>query len=48
MLGELRTEPGRVGQLAAELRMKLFMQPQDIQPFAEPYYWAAFTIAGKG
>jgi CHAT domain-containing protein len=48
MLGELRTEPGRVGQLAGELRMKLFMQPQDIQPFAEPYYWAAFTIAGKG
>lgn len=48
MLGELRNEPGPVGQLAAELRMKLFMQQQDGQPFAEPYYWAAFTISGKG
>ncbi len=48
MLAELRNEPGRVGELAVQLRIKLFALPQDHRPFAEPYFWAAFTISGKG
>jgi CHAT domain-containing protein len=48
MLGELRKEPGRVGELAVQLRVNLFALPQDQRPFAEPYFWAAFTISGKG
>lgn len=48
VLGELRNEPGRVGELAMQLRIKLFTLPQDQRPFAEPYFWAAFTISGKG
>ena len=48
MLGELRNEPGRVGKLAVDLRLYLFALPKDQRPFAEPYFWAAFTISGKG
>ena len=48
MLGELRNEPGRVGELAVQLRLNLFTLPPDQTPFAEPYFWAAFTISGKG
>ena len=38
----------RVGELAVQLRLNLFTLPPDQQPFAEPYFWAAFTISGKG
>jgi CHAT domain-containing protein/tetratricopeptide (TPR) repeat protein len=45
-LGELRDEPDPVGQLAAHLRTKSRVADPESCPFAKPYFWAAFTVAG--
>ena len=46
LLGELRDEPDPVGRLASQARQQLRGADPESRPFAEPYFWAAFTVAG--
>ena len=47
LLRELRSEPAPAGPFAAQLRSQLRGFDENLRPFAEPYYWAAFTISGQ-
>jgi CHAT domain-containing protein/tetratricopeptide (TPR) repeat protein len=46
LLGGLRDEPEPVGGLASRWRTQLRAADPESRPFAEPYFWAAFTVAG--
>jgi CHAT domain-containing protein len=46
LLGELRDEPDPVGGLASQVRTQLRAADPDSRPFAHPYFWAVFTVAG--
>ena len=46
LLGELRDEPEPVGGLASQWRVQLRAADPESRPFAEPYFWAAFTVTG--
>lgn len=46
LLRGLRGEPAPVGALAASLRTQLRGTADEVCPFADPYYWAAFTVSG--
>lgn len=47
LLVELRDDPDPVGGLASQLRTHLRTADPALRPFAEPYYWAAFTVSGR-
>jgi CHAT domain-containing protein/tetratricopeptide (TPR) repeat protein len=47
LLGELKDAPPPAGPTAARLRTALRVESSEACPFAEPYFWAAFTISGK-
>lgn len=47
LLGELKDAPPPAGPTAARLRTALRVESSKTCPFAEPYFWAAFTISGK-
>ncbi|MFH0996092.1 MAG: CHAT domain-containing protein [Pseudomonadota bacterium] len=47
LLRGLKSEPPPVGPLAARIRTALRTLDAAACPFAEPYFWAAFTISGK-
>lgn len=47
LLGELKDAPPPAGPTAARLRTALRAESSEACPFAEPYFWAAFTISGK-
>jgi CHAT domain-containing protein len=46
LLGELRDQPEPVGGLVWRWRTRLRAADPESRPFAEPYFWAAFTVAG--
>jgi CHAT domain-containing protein len=46
LVRELRDEPAPVGRLALDLRQQLSAADRESCPFAEPYFWAAFTVTG--
>ena len=46
LLGELRDEPDPVGGLIARLRVQLRGADPDSRLFAEPYFWAPYTVSG--
>jgi CHAT domain-containing protein/tetratricopeptide (TPR) repeat protein len=46
LLGELRDQPDPVGGLASQWRVQLRAADPEQRPFAEPDFWAAFTVAG--
>jgi CHAT domain-containing protein len=46
LLGELRDEPDPVGGLASQLRLQLRAADPQSRLFAEPFFWAAFTVTG--
>jgi CHAT domain-containing protein len=47
LLRDLKSEPAPAGPLAARIRTALRLLDSDFCPFAEPYFWAAFTISGR-
>ncbi|NTV05444.1 MAG: CHAT domain-containing protein [Chlorobiaceae bacterium] len=47
LLRKLKSEPAPAGPLAARIRTTLRLLDPDSCPFAEPYFWAAFTISGR-
>jgi CHAT domain-containing protein len=47
LLRDLRQEPAPAGPLAARVRSGLCGSDQNSCPFAEPYFWAAFTVSGQ-
>lgn len=47
LLRDLRGEPAPVGALAASLRTRLRGTADEVCLFADPYYWAAFTVSGQ-
>ncbi len=46
LLAPLQDDPGEAGELAAELRTSLYGMARDERPFADPYFWAPFTVSG--
>jgi CHAT domain-containing protein len=47
LLGDLRREAPSVGPVAARLRTRMFALEESQCLFAEPYFWAAFTVSGE-
>ncbi len=47
LLREARELPPPVGPLAAGKRSEFRKDPPDNRPYAEPWYWAAFTLSGQ-
>ncbi len=47
ILRGMKGEAPPVGSIAARVRTGLRQFDPDFHPFAEPYFWAAFTISGK-
>ena len=47
LLREIREQPPPVGPLAAATRSDFRKYPPDSCPFADPWYWAAFTLSGQ-
>jgi CHAT domain-containing protein/tetratricopeptide (TPR) repeat protein len=46
MLALLKEQPGAAGAQAASMRTSLRTLDKTAQPYAHPYYWAAFTVSG--
>jgi CHAT domain-containing protein len=46
VLDELLDAPDPVGELATKAYEALFAADPESSPFAEPYFWAAYTVAG--
>jgi CHAT domain-containing protein len=46
MLAPLKEQPGAAGAQAATMRTSLRKVNMTAQPYAHPYYWAAFTVSG--
>jgi CHAT domain-containing protein len=46
MLALLKEQPGAAGAQAASMRTSLRTLDKTVQPYAHPYYWAAFTVSG--
>ena len=47
LLRDLKSAPAPAGPVAARVRIAFRQLDPDIRPFAEPYFWAPFTISGK-
>lgn len=47
LLREMKSAPAPAGPVAARIRTALRQFDPELKPFAEPYFWAAFTISGK-
>jgi CHAT domain-containing protein len=47
LLREAREMPSPAGPLAAGKRSEFRKDPPDKRPYAEPWYWAAFTLSGQ-
>jgi CHAT domain-containing protein len=47
LLREMKSAPVPAAPFAARIRTALRQVDPDLCPFAEPYFWAAFTISGK-
>jgi CHAT domain-containing protein len=46
LVGEFCGEPEPVGRLASQWGAQLGAEDTESRPFAEPFFWAAFTVAG--
>jgi CHAT domain-containing protein/tetratricopeptide (TPR) repeat protein len=47
LLREMKSAPVPAAPFSARIRTNLRQFDPDLCPFAEPYFWAAFTISGK-
>ena len=47
LLRQLRDEPDPVGHLASQWRTEMRSADPESRPFAEAYFWAAFTVSGQ-